>query len=115
MKATFSNSLNDINNKVKEKTISEFRRIIKEFNCLPLEGNIKINNNEIIADIGKDQGLYNKQIGIVTYDYNNSFMRRLDSVVLYVTEVKKNSSILTPLNEDIVLSKINNLSIQFVE
>ena len=115
VKNTFSRSLEQINNLVQKKTVSSIKAIINDFNCTPLEGVLKTRKNELIVNLGQDQGLYNRQIGIVKSNYNNSFMRRSENIVLYVTEVRENFSIVEPLNDQIEVSKLNNMKIEFVE
>ena len=91
------------------------KKIINDFNCTPLEGVIKTKKDELIVNLGQDQGLYNRQIGIVKSNNNNSFLRRSENIVLYVTNVRGNFSTVVPLNDEIEISKLNNMKIQFVE
>ena len=91
------------------------KKIINDFNCTPLEGVIKTKKDELIVNLGQDQGLYNRQIGIVKSNYNNSFLRRSENIVLYVTDVRGNFSKVVPLNDEIEISKLNNMKIRFVE
>ena len=84
--------------------------IIRKIYCL------KVNNKkELLVDLGYNQGLFNRQIGIVKSNYNNSFMKRSDNVVLYVTEIQDNFSKLVPLNDEVEILNLNNQKIQFVE
>ncbi len=115
VRSTFSRSLEEINNLVKTKTMLTLKKIINDFNCTPLEGVIKTKKDELIVNLGQDQGLYNRQIGIVKSNYNNSFLRRSENIVLYVTDVRGNFSKVVPLNDEIEISKLNNMKIHFVE
>ncbi len=116
MRTTFSRKLDRINNSIKTTTISELKKVINEFNCTPLEAILNTRNGkDLFVNLGSNQGLYNRQIGIVKSNYNNSFMRRSENIVLYVTEVNDNLSKVVPLNDEIEISKLNNMKIQFVE
>ena len=66
IKSTFSRSIDDINNMVKIKTIEKLNEIVNSFNCSPLQGVLRVNNKkELLVDLGFNQGLFNRQIGIV--------------------------------------------------
>ena len=73
------------------------------------------NNKELFIDLGSEQGIYNRQIGIVTSGYNTNFLKKSDNLVFYVNEVFKNKSKIIPLSDEIEISKLNNMEIQFVE
>ena len=66
-------------------------------------------------DLGYNQGLFNRQIGIVKSNYNSAFMKKSENIVLYVTEIQDNFSKLVPLNDEVELLNLNNQKIQFVE
>ncbi len=111
----FSKSLDDLNLRVRKKIISKLKDVVVDFNCTPLEGIIKLDGNNLYVDIGESQGLYNRQIGVIKSNYNNSFSKKSQNVVLYVSEVSSNRSKLIPLDDRINISKLNKMKIQFVE
>ena len=55
---------------LKSKNISD-NEMIKTFNCLPIEGNLKFVNNSLYIDLGEKHGLRNRQIGIIKKNYQN--------------------------------------------
>ena len=89
--------------------------MINDFNCTPLEGVIEVNNDKLFVDIGKSQGLYNRQIGIIKSNFNNSFLKKSQNIVLYVSDVNNNKSRLIPLNDNVDITQLNKMKIQFVE
>ena len=40
-------------------------KMTKKFNCLPIEGSLKLINNSLYIDLGEKHGLRNRQIGII--------------------------------------------------
>ena len=89
--------------------------MVNDFNCTPLEGVIEVKNNKLFVDIGKNQGLYNRQIGIIKSNFNNSFLKKSQNIVLYVSDVNNNKSRLIPLNDNVDITQLNKMKIQFVE
>ena len=88
---------------------------LKELSCSPLEGKLIFTKGELRVDIGQKQGLKDKQIGIVKgLNIKNSMLSN-SSVILHTNKIYENYSILSPLNDKIKLSKLNNLVVEFVE
>ena len=110
-----SKGLQDLNSLVRKKTIAGLRNMINDFNCTPLEGVIKLNNDKLFVDIGRSQGLYNRQIGIIKSNFNNSFLKKSQNVVLYVSDVNSDKSRLIPLNDNVDITQLDKMKIQFVE
>ena len=38
--------------------------LLNEINCLPLEGKLTVNEGKLMVDLGRKQGLKQKQIGL---------------------------------------------------
>ena len=88
---------------------------LKELSCSPLEGKLIFTKGELRVDIGQKQGLKDKQIGIVKgLNIKNSMLSN-SSVILHTNKIYENYSILSPLNDKIQLSKLNNLVVEFAE
>ena len=88
---------------------------LKELSCSPLEGKLIFTKGELRVDIGQKQGLKDKQIGIVKgLNIKNSMLSN-SSVILHTNKIYENYSILSPLNDKIKLSKLNNLVVEFAE
>ncbi len=89
--------------------------MIKTFNCLPIEGNLKFLNNSLYIDLGKKHGLRNRQIGIVKKNYQSGLKSNLDTTVLFISEINANRSKLVPLNDKVKISEFDKMKIQFIE
>ena len=113
--SNFTKDLADINSLVRKKTVNSLKEMVIDFNCKPLEGLTVLNNNKLFVNIGKNQGLYNRQIGIIKSNFNNSFLKKSQSIVLYVSDVSGNKSRLTPLNDNVDITQLNKMKIKFVE
>ena len=88
--------------------------MIKTFNCLPTEGNLKFVNNSLYIDLGEKHGLRNRQIGIIK-KYQSGLKSNLDTTVLFISEISANRSKLVPLNDKIKISELDRMKIQFIE
>ena len=89
--------------------------MIKTFNCLPIEGNLKFVNNSLYIDLGEKHGLRNRQIGIIKKNYQSGLKSNLDTTVLFISEINANRSKLVPLNDKIKISELDRMKIQFIE
>ena len=89
--------------------------MIKTFNCLPIEGNLKFLNNSLYIDLGKKHGLRNRQIGIVKKNYQSGLKSNLDTTVLFISEINANRSKLVPLNDKVKISEFDKMKILFIE
>ena len=89
--------------------------MIKTFNCLPIEANLKFINNSLYIDLGEKHGLRNRQIGIIKKNYQSGLNSNLDTTVLFISEINANKSKLVPLNDKIKISELNRMKIQFIE
>lgn len=113
--SNFTKRLKELNSLVRKKTLIGLKSMVNDFNCTPLEGVIEVNNDKLFVDIGKSQGLYNRQIGIIKSNFNNSFLKKSQNIVLYVSDVNNNKSRLIPLNDNVDITQLNKMKIQFVE
>jgi hypothetical protein len=88
---------------------------LNELNCQPLEGVLAVNDGKLMVDLGKKQGLRQKQIGIVKgLNIQNSMLNN-SSIIVHTNEIYDNYSVLLPLNENIKLANLDNLTVEFVE
>ena len=90
-------------------------KMLKTFNCLPIEGNLKFVNNSLYIDLGEKHGLRNRQIGIIKKNYQSGLKSNLDTTVLFISEINANRSKLVPLNDKIKISELDRMKIQFIE
>jgi len=80
-----------------------------------LEGVLAVNDGKLMVDLGKKQGLRQKQIGIVKgLNIQNSMLNN-SSIIVHTNEIYDNYSVLLPLNENIKLANLDNLTVEFVE
>ena len=104
-----------INNDVIEKIYNNANNFLQNIKCQPLEGIIKFNKGSLIVNLGKKQGLKLKQVGIVNGINIESSMLNSNSAILHTSKIFDNYSLLLPLNENIKLANLNNLTIEFME
>ncbi len=116
MRALMKPNIKQIGRSIELKTINDLQKIITNFNCTPLSSKISITQGEeIFVDLGFEQGIYNRQIGIVKSGYNKNFLKKSDNLVFYVDEVFKNKSKIIPLSDETEIAKLDKMEIQFVE
>ena len=89
--------------------------MIKTFNCSPIEASLKLIKNELYVDLGEKHGLRNRQIGIIKKNYQSGLKSNLDTIVLFISEINTNRSKLVPLNDEIKISELDTMKIQFIE
>ena len=94
------------------KSINSF---LFELNCQPLEGILAINEGKLIVDLGKKQGLRQKQIGIVKGINIENSMLNNSSIIVHAREVFDNYSVLLPLNDNLKLANLDKMIVEFVE
>ena len=92
--------------------INEF---LKDINCRALEGKISLIKGKLQVDIGKKQGLREKQIGLVKGISIKNSMLSNSSVIVHSTEIFENYSILSPLNDNVKFNSLDNLIVEFAE
>ena len=113
--AIASKSKEEINSDIISGISEGIVEITKNFNCLPIEGNLKFVNNSLYIDLGTKHGLRNRQIGIIKKTYQSGLKSNLDTTVLFISEIETNRSKLVPLNDKIKISELNRMKIQFTE
>ena len=110
-----TSNIDDIDKIVRNHLLMSTNKFLKEINCLPLEGKLTINDNELIVALGKKQGIKPKQIGLVNGIYIKNSMMNNSTAIVHVNKIFDNYSTLLPLNDDIKLATMNNLVVKFVE
>ena len=107
--------INYIDREVNNSLSKSIRSFLFELNCQPLEGILAINEGKLIVDLGKKQGLRQKQIGIVKGINIENSMLNNSSIILHTKEVYDNYSVLLPLNENLKLANLDKMIVVFVE
>jgi hypothetical protein len=107
--------INYVDKEVSQYLLENISSFLLELNCQPLEGVLALNEGKLIVDLGKKQGLRQKQIGIVKgLNIENSMLSN-SSVIVHTREVYDNYSVLLPLNENLKLANLDNMIVEFVE
>jgi hypothetical protein len=107
--------INYVDKEVSKYFLENINSFLLELNCQPLEGVLAVNAGKLIVDLGKKQGLRQKQIGIVKgLNIENSMLNN-SSVIVHTREVYDNYSVLLPLNENLKLANLDNMTVEFVE
>ena len=107
--------INSIDKEVYNHLFLNISNFLNELNCQPLEGVLAVNDGKLMVDLGKKQGLRQKQIGIVKgLNIQNSMLNN-SSIIVHTNEIYDNYSVLLPLNENIKLTNLDNLTVEFVE
>ena len=90
-------------------------KFLQDLNCRPLEGKLTVNEGSLVVDLGRKQGLKQKQIGLVKGINIQNSMLNNSSVIVHTNKIYDNYSILLPLNDNIKLSNLDNMIVEFVE
>mgnify|MGYP006060378209 FL=1 len=90
-------------------------KFLQDLNCRPLEGKLTVNEGSLVVDLGRKQGLKQKQIGLVKGINIQNSMLNNSSVIVHTNKIYDNYSILLPLNDNVKLSDLNNMIVEFVE
>jgi hypothetical protein len=101
--------------KVNEHLISVAQNFLKDLNCRPLEGKLMSEKGKLRVGLGRNQGIKQKQIGLVKGINIKNSMLSNSSLIVHVNEIYDNHSMLLPLNENVKLDNLNNLIVEFVE
>jgi len=88
---------------------------LQDLNCRPLEGKLTLNEGSLMVDLGRKQGLKHKQIGLVKGINIQNSMLNNSSVIVHTNKIYDNYSILLPLNDNVKLSNLDNMIVEFVE
>ena len=104
-----------VDKKVNDHLLDIAHSFLKEFNCRPLEGKLKVNKDVLSVDIGSNQGLKKKQIGLIKgLNIKNSMLSN-SSVIVHTSKIFKNHSILLPLNDNVKINTLDNMIVEFTE
>ena len=88
---------------------------LQDLNCRPLEGKLTVKEGDLVVDLGRKQGLKHKQIGLVKGINIQNSMLNNSSVIVHTNKIYDNYSILLPLNDNVKLSNLDNMIVEFVE
>ena len=110
-----TSNTDSINKIVKDHLFKVTNKFVKEINCLPLEGKLTVNDGKLIVDLGRKQGIQQKQIGLVQGINIKNSMLNNSTVILHINNIYENYSTLLPLNDNVELATMNNLIVKFVE
>ena len=108
-------NINSVDEMIKKHILKVTKNIFKDLHCSPLEGKLSLINGQLNVDIGSNQGLKSKQIGIVRGLKIKNSMLSNSSVILHANFIGQNQSKLLPLNDNIKLETLDNLIVEFVE
>ena len=87
----------------------------QDLNCRPLEGKLTVNKDNLVVDLGRKQGLKQKQIGLIKGINIENSMLNNSSVIVHTSKIYDNHSILLPLNDNVKLSNLDSMIVEFVE
>ena len=90
-------------------------KFLQDLNCRPLEGKLTVNEDSLVVDLGRKQGLKQKQIGLVKGINIQNSMLNNSSVIVHTNKIYDNYSVLLPLNDNVKLSNLDNMIVEFVE
>ena len=110
-----TSNTDSINKMVKDHLFKVTNKFVKEINCLPLEGKLTINDGKLMVDLGRKQGIQQKQIGLVHGINIKNSMLNNSTVILHINNIYENYSTLLPLNDNVKLATMNNMIVKFVE
>ena len=115
LKNTSTLNINSLDMMLKNHLKTVTKSFFENLYCRPLEGKLSLLNGELIVDLGRKQGLKEKQIGLVRGLKIKNSMLSNSSVVLHAESIGENSSKLLPLNDNVKLDSLDNLIVEFVE
>ena len=100
--------------KLTQLSLSKFHfRLLDKLNCMPLESEVFFKNNQILVELGTNQGLSNGKVGLVSSTKNINYSIT-DWSVLTVISANKDYSILEPLNPKISGTDLEGKIIRFM-
>ena len=95
-------------------SLSKFHyRLLDKLSCMPLESEVVLRNNQILVDLGTNQGLSNGKVGLVSTTKNMDYSTT-DWSVLTVISANRDYSILEPLNPKIKGGELEGKIIRFM-
>ena len=63
-------------------------KFLQDLNCRPLEGKLKVNEGKLVVDLGRKQGLKQKQIGLVKGINIRNSMLNNSSVIVHTDKIR---------------------------
>ena len=108
-------NINAVDMMLKDHLNTVTKGFFKNLYCRPLEGKLSLLDGELTVDLGRKQGLKEKQIGLVRGLKIKNSMLSNSSVVLHAESIGENNSKLLPLNDNVKLDSLDNLIVEFVE
>ena len=110
-----TSNIDSIDKKVRNHTSIASNKFLKEIKCLPLEGNLTVSDGKLMVDLGRKQGIKQKQIGLVKGINIKNSMLNNSTVIVHANNIFDNYSTLLPLNDNVKLTTMNNLIVKFME
>ena len=107
--------IDKLNQYVSNHLLKSTKSFLNEINCKPLEGKISLKKGKLLVDLGSKQGIKQKQIGLVKGINIQNSMLSNSSVIVHTNDVFDNHSTVLPLNDNIKLTNLDNLIVEFVE
>ncbi len=104
-----------VDQNVQDHMLLAATKFLQDLNCRPLEGKLSVNEGNLVVDLGSKQGLKQKQIGLVKGINIQNSMLNNSSVILHTNKIYDNYSTLLPLNDNVKLSNLDNMIVEFVE
>ncbi len=108
-------SVNEMSEDVNNAILLGIKKMIKEFDCEPIQAVVNFKNNSLFVNLGSRNGLKNRQIGIIENNFNIEKFQKTNTTILFISEINNNLSKLEPLDDNIDLSKLNQMIIKFIE
>ncbi len=90
-------------------------KFLQDLNCRPLSAKLIAKEGVLTVDLGRKQGLRQKQIGLVKGINIQNSMLNNSSVIVHANKIYDNYSILLPLNDNVKLTNLDNMIVEFVE
>ncbi len=110
-----TSNIDNIDKNVRGHLVMATKNFLKEINCLPLEGKLTLIDGKLLVDLGKKQGIKQKQIGLVKGINIKNSMLNNSTAIVHTNNIYDNYSTLLPLNDNVKLTTMNNLIVKFVE
>ena len=110
-----TSNIESIDNDVRDHLLMTTDTFLKEIGCLPLEGKLTVNDGKLIVNLGRKQGIKQKQIGLVKGIKIKNSMLNNSTVIVHTNDIFENYSTLLPLNDNVKFTSMNNLIVKFVE
>ena len=111
----FTSNIDSIDKMVRVHLFKATNNFLNEINCRPLEGKLTLNDGILMVDLGRKQGIKQKQIGLVKGINIKNSMINNSSIIVHTDNIFDNYSTVLPLNDNVKLTTMNNMIVKFVE